>query len=78
MPSRDAEAGDCDDRRDDIATPVHNVEDGAFDRGRLLTLHSLAELWGRAEVLRSRRERREQIADENQSQGELEGDCEPS
>src|SRR5580700_6582462 len=41
VPSRDAETRNCDYRRNDIAAPIHDVEDGAFDCRRLLTLHSL-------------------------------------
>ena len=56
VPSCDSQAGDRDHWSDDVAAPVHNVEDGAFDRGRLLALHGLAELRGGSEVLGSRRE----------------------
>ena len=56
LPSRDTEARNCDDRRNDIAAPVHNVEDGTLDRGGLLTLNGLAERRCGSEGLRSRRE----------------------
>jgi hypothetical protein len=45
MPSRDAEAGNRNHRGDYIAAPIHDVEDRAFDGGRLLALYCLAELW---------------------------------
>ena len=45
VPSGDSQAGDRDDRSDDVASPVHDVEDRALDRGRLLALDGLAELW---------------------------------
>ena len=67
MPSRDTEARNCDDRRNDIAAPVHDVEDGALDRGRLLTLNGLAERRCGSEVLRCRREGCEQIAERGSS-----------
>src|ERR1035438_633550 len=36
VPACDAKAGHCDDRSDDVAAPVDDIEDGALDRGRLL------------------------------------------
>jgi len=51
VPACDAKAGHCDDRSDDVAAPVDDIEDGALDRGRLLALNGLAELRTCSEVL---------------------------
>ena len=77
VPSGDAQTGDGDHGSDDVATPVHDVEDGSFDRSGLLTLHSLAELGRGPEILRSRCEWREKIAHQDQSERELERDTYP-
>jgi hypothetical protein len=77
VPPGDTQAGDRDHWSDDVATPVHNVEDGTFDRGGLLTLDGLAELWGSSEVLGSRGKWRKEIAEENQSQRHLEDNLNP-
>ena len=45
MPPRDAEARNRDHRGNHVAAPVHDVEDCSLDRGSLLTLNRLAELW---------------------------------
>src|SRR5271165_590682 len=62
VPSGDSQAGDRDHRSDDVAAPVHYVEDSPLDRGRLLSLDSLAELGRRSEVLGSRRKWCKEIA----------------
>src|SRR5208283_120643 len=77
MPSSDSQAGDRDHGSYDVATPVHNVEDSALDRGRLLALNSLAELWRRSEVLGSRCKRCKEIAHQDEAQHELESDTNP-
>src|SRR5208337_2222368 len=70
VPTCDSQAGDRDYGSDDVATPVHNVEDGALDRGRLLSLDSLAELWRRSKVLGSCRKRCKEIAHQDETQHE--------
>jgi hypothetical protein len=77
VPSGDTQAADRDDWSDDVATPIHDVEDGTFDRGRLLALNGLAELWRSSEVLGPRGKWRKEIAEENQSQRHLEDDLNP-
>ena len=77
VPPGDTQAGDRDHWSDDVAAPVHNVEDGAFDGCCLLALHGLAELRGGAEVLGSRHERRREIANEDKPQCKLHGDVYP-
>ena len=77
VPSGDAQAGDRDHRSDDVAAPVHDVEDGAFDGGCLLALHGLAELRGGSEVLGSRCKRREQDCQEDEPQCKLQDDVDP-
>ena len=68
MPSRNAQASHGNYRCDDIASPVHNVENGAFDGCCLLTLDGLAKHWGVAQILRNRCKRDEKIRKENRSQ----------
>ena len=77
VPAGDSQAGHGDHRSDDIAAPVHDIEDGAFDGRRLLTLNGLAELGGSAEVLGPRSKRRHEIADEDQAKREFQRHVHP-
>src|ERR1700676_1809723 len=77
VPSCDSQAGDRDHGSYDVATPVHNVEDGALDRSGLLALNSLSELWRRSKVLGSCRNRCKEIAHQDETQHELECDTNP-
>src|ERR1035438_7979149 len=77
VPSCDSQAGDRNHGSDNVATPVHNVEDGALDRGGLLALNSLAELWRRSKVLGSCRKWCKEIAHQDEAQRELESDTNP-
>jgi hypothetical protein len=51
VPGRHAQAGDADHGSDDVAAPVHDVEDGALNGGRLLPLNYQPEGRLRAQVL---------------------------
>jgi hypothetical protein len=67
MPSRDAEARDCDHWRNDIAAPVHDIENRAFDSGRLLALYRLTKCGLCTEVLRFGGKWCSKVSDENQA-----------
>jgi hypothetical protein len=77
VPSRDSQAGHRDHRSYNIATPVHNVEDSALDRGRLLALNGLTECRRGPQVLGSRSKWRKEIVQKNEAQRELEYDTNP-
>src|ERR1017187_867973 len=65
MPPRDTEARNRDHRGNHVAAPVHDVQDRSLDRGSLLALHGLAELWRCTQVLSGRYEWSGKIAGEN-------------
>ena len=77
VPAGDAKAGYGDDRSDDVAAPVDDIEDGALDRGRLLALNGLAELRACSEVLSPGREGRHEIAKEHEAQSNFQRDVQP-
>src|SRR6202011_3336725 len=62
VPASDTQASDGDNRSDDVATPVNDVEDRAFDRGCLLTLYSFVEGWSSSQVLRARSQRGHEVS----------------
>ena len=67
VPSRDAEAGNRNHWGDDVAGPIHDIQDGAFDGGRLLSLNGLAELGRGPKVLSGRCKRRQRRSQEERS-----------
>ncbi len=77
VPACNTQASDCNYRCDDVAAPVHNVQNRAFDCRRLLALDCLAELGRGAEVLCGCCERSRNLAEEDQSQCEFEKDVNP-
>jgi hypothetical protein len=62
---------------DDVASPIDDVENGAFNRGRLLTLNGLPKLRGGSEILGGGYQRSSELPQEDQPQRELEDDMHP-
>ena len=77
VPSCDAETRDRDDRRDDIAAPVHDIENRALDSCGLLTLHRLTKRGLCAEVPRFGGKWCSNVSDEDQTQREFQRDVHP-
>jgi hypothetical protein len=67
VPSRNTEAGNRYHRRDDIAGPIDDVQDSAFDGGRLLSLDGLPKLGRSPEILCTRCQRLQKTPEKNET-----------
>ena len=67
VPACDAQASDCNHGSDDVAAPVHDVENGAFYCRRLLTLDRFVERWSGSKVLRACGERSDKVSQEDEA-----------
>src|SRR5260370_31219166 len=77
VPAGNSQASDCNNWSDDVAAPVHDVENRAFNSRRLLALHRFVECWSGSKVLRACGERCGEISQDDDAQSKHQGGTNP-